>query len=161
MLYGAPIANGKNQTSLLCQGNEFARHYHSADGVLPADQRFNTRDAGTFQLGLIVMQKFALFNRPAKVMLHRRAGKNSSLQGWDKEVNIVAAGRLGLILGNVRLLQNLIGGIGRISEYGHSHAGRATESHAIQLVRPAQRNKNLVSHILGVRSNLFRVLAQV
>src|SRR5580700_11648058 len=99
--------------------------------MMPADESLGAGQRAAIHLCLVVELEFILFHRLPEVFFHRGASVHGSLQCRGKEVQGVAACRLGLIHRDIRLLQNFVGAVFWISKDRDSYAGTAAALAAI------------------------------
>ena len=84
-----------------------------------------------------------LLDGDAHLRLHGGALHYGRLHGGIEEANRISAGRLGLIHGEIRPLQQLLDRIGLVQEQGDADAGRTVDLLFIQPIDGAQGGPDL------------------
>ena len=118
-----PVAQGQDQAGFLGQGNELGGRHQAALGMLPAQQRLGAGQAAiAVHLGLVVKDELLFLHRLAQVGLQGGAVGDHGLHLRIEEAQGVAAGRLGLVHGQIGLFQQFVDGCLVIAEQGDADA---------------------------------------
>ena len=129
--------------------------------MLPTDQGLGADQAGAVDLRLVIEHELVVFYRLAQVVLHGCAGVHGGLQSRGKKANGVAARRLGLIHGNIRLLQSFVGGFAAIPDDGDADASAAATLTAVEQVRLVDGRQNLLADGFGLGRGFLWSPAQI
>ncbi len=120
-----PVADIDDEIALLGDGDKLGRGDQCAPRRLPADQRLDADDVAAIHqmLGLIVERQLLLVEGIAQLVVDVQAAIRLLLHGGVKEAASLATGRLGLIHGGIRLLEQIIHSLLPIRKQGDADAG--------------------------------------
>ena len=90
--------------------------------MIPPNEGLRPNQEAAVHLGLIVKRELVLLDRPAQVVFHGGARIHRRLQRRREKSHRVAPGRLGLVHGNISLLQNFVRALALIPEDRDPHA---------------------------------------
>ncbi|HZX26955.1 MAG TPA: hypothetical protein VFF16_07810 [Telluria sp.] len=138
-----PVADRQDQVGFLGQRNEVGRRHEAAFGMMPAQQHFGAHDrAGPHDLGLEEDLQLVAFHGEVDVALHGDVEQQGRLHARIEEPQGVAPALLGLVHGQVGVLQQ-VGHALRAGEHLDADAGGAAKFLVDQLVGQGQRHQDL------------------
>ena len=158
-----PAPQGQDQPGFFGQADEFGWRHQAALRVLPAHQRLHAHyAAGAVALRLVLQQELILGEGGAQVAFQRGAARHGGLHVGVEKAQRAAPGRLGLVHGQVGLLQQLAHAGASVVERGDANAGRAAVLVASQQVGGREQLQNLFAHrarracqLRGLAAELF------
>src|ERR1017187_642552 len=129
--------------------------------VVPADQRLGANQYATFHLRLIVEQKLVLQQGLAEITLHFSAGIDGGLQRGGEETHGISTRGLGLIHGNIGLLQDFVRSVPLPSKQGDPDACSTAALMSSEDVGLGDGREDLSTDGPCLRRRLFGNLAEV
>src|SRR4051795_11086812 len=90
--------------------------------MIPAQQGFGSHDAASVHLRLVPQAELVVADAVANLVLQACARVHGGLQSGRKKADSIASRRLGLVHGDVGLLQDLGSALFSIAEYGDADA---------------------------------------
>ena len=130
--------------------------------MAPAHQRLHARDpARLVHLGLVLQEELALHEGLAQVAFQRRTRGHRGLQARIEEAQRVLAGGLGLVHGDVGLLEQLARAFGVGAETGHADARGALVLVAFEPVGLGQCRQDLLADPARLHRDLLRHRAEL
>jgi len=152
--------SGTNQRGVLGNGNERRGGYVAATAVMPPHERFRADDrARHVDLRLIDEREFVAFERHANVVFERPPGGRIRLHARVEEAYRVASGSFGLVHGEVRFLEELVGRVARL-EHRDADARRAVELVRIEHEGHVERREDIGGNCIRMRRRLAERGAQ-
>ena len=157
-----PLADAPDQAGFLGQRNELARGDDAALRMDPAQQAFGASDlALQIDLGLEIQLELLLLHGLTQLGLECGAFGHRRLHGRIEKAQRVAPGALGLVHGQVGLLEQVVNARLPFGEQCHADAGAAIVRLPRQLVRLVQRAQQFFSNLLGAHDGLGQDLTQI
>ena len=143
-------------------GDKGIGKHHAARRVLPAQQGLHAHHASVLaHLGLVMQNKFLIAQTLPQLDVQNRTGGGRCLHLGVEPAYRVAPRRLGLVHGQVGLLEQVADAFQLFAEYGDADTAGAVMLVTRQVVRLAKHCQNFFADDLGFFGCDLGVVAQI